>query len=33
MKPLIEIRSVPISIEYKVTPAQVERKNISAEVE
>jgi len=33
MKPLIEIRSVPISIEYKVTPAQVERKNIQAEVE
>jgi hypothetical protein len=33
MKPLLEIRSIPISIEYKVTPAQIERKNIKAEVE
>ena len=33
MKPLLEIQSVPISISYKVTPVQVERKNVSAEVE
>ncbi|MCL1809366.1 MAG: DUF6470 family protein [Clostridiales bacterium] len=33
MKPLIEIRTIPISIQYKVTPAQVERKSSQAEVE
>jgi len=33
MKPLLEIQSIPISITYKVTPAQVERRNVSAEVE
>ena len=33
MKPMIEIRSVPISIEYKTTPARVERANTNAEVE
>jgi len=33
MKPLLEIRSIPISIQYKVTPAQVERKVVNAEVE
>ena len=33
MKPLIEIRTIPISIEYRVTPAQIERKNIKAELE
>ena len=33
MKPLLEIRSIPISIQYKVNPAQIERKNVKAEVE
>ena len=33
MKPLLEITSVPISIEYKSTPAQIERRNAKAEVE
>jgi len=33
MKPLIEIRTIPISIQYKTTPAQIERKNTNAEVE
>ena len=33
MKPLIEIRTIPISIQYKTTPAQIERKNANAEVE
>lgn len=33
MKPLIEIRTVPISIQYKVNPAQVERQSAQAEVE
>jgi len=33
MKPLLEIRSVPVSIEFRVTPAKTERKNINAEVE
>lgn len=33
MKPLIEIKSVPISISYKVTPSQVHRKDMMAEVE
>jgi len=33
MKPLIEIRTIPISIQYKVTPAQIERQNVKAEVE
>jgi hypothetical protein len=33
MKPLIEIRTIPISIQYKVNNAQVERQNAKAEVE
>lgn len=33
MRPLLEIQTVPISIQYKTNPAQVERKNIKAEVE
>ena len=33
MKPLLEIQTIPISIQYKVTPAQVERRNANAEVE
>ena len=33
MKPLIEIRTIPISIQYKTTPAHIERKNANAEVE
>jgi len=33
MKPLLEIRSIPISIQYKVNPAQIERRNAKAEVE
>ena len=33
MKPLIEIRTIPISIHYKVNNAQIERKNVKAEVE
>ena len=33
MKPLIEIRTIPISIQYKVNPAHIERKNVKAEVE
>ena len=33
MKPLIEIKSVPISIEYKVNAAQLQQKSAMAEVE
>lgn len=33
MKPLLEITTVPISIEYKVNAAQYERKNATAELE
>jgi len=33
MKPLLEIRTIPISIQYKSTPAQIERKYVKAEVE
>ena len=33
MKPLIEVHSIPISIQLKTTPAQIERRNVSAEVE
>ena len=33
MQPLIEIRTIPISIQYKVNPAHVERQNVKAEVE
>ncbi len=33
MKPLIEIQTVPISIEYKVNPATTQRKEMMAEVE
>ena len=33
MKPLLEIQTVPISISLKTNPAQVQRKNIKAEVE
>jgi len=33
MKPLLEIKTVPISIQYKTTPAHVERKNMTAELE
>lgn len=33
MKPLIEIKTIPISIEFKVNPARTERSNMLAEVE
>ena len=33
MKPLLQIQTIPISIQYKTNPAQVERKNVKAEVE
>jgi len=33
MKPLIEIRTIPISIEFKVTPSRTERSEMMAEVE
>lgn len=33
MKPLIEIQSIPISIEFKITPAKIQRSDKMAEVE
>ena len=33
MRPLLQIQSIPIAIEYRVTPAQVERRTAHAEVE
>jgi len=33
MKPLLEIQTIPISIQYKTTPAQIEKKYAKAEVE
>ncbi len=33
MKPLIEIQTVPIAIEYKINPATTQRKEMMAEVE
>ena len=33
MKPLLEIKTVPISIQYNVTPARVEQKRATAELE
>ena len=33
MKPLLEIKTVPISIQYKMTPARLETKHTTAELE